>query len=80
MNAQKKSRTLAVLLAVFLGPLGVLYASGIGGLILIVLTIATAPTVVFPICLWVIGWIVADSAVAKHNAAIDEFMLMMTRR
>jgi hypothetical protein len=80
MNLTKKSRGLAFALSFLLGPIGVLYASGIGGLILILLTIATAATVAVPLLLWIAGWAIADNAVVKRNAAVDEFKALLARR
>ena len=74
MNIAPKSRGTAVLLAILLGPLGLLYASVVGGVILGIIAIATAPTVIGPIFCWFLSILVADHAAAKHNKAVSEFM------
>lgn len=80
MNINKKSRGLAFALSFFFGPIGVLYASGIGGLILIILTMVSATTIIIPVILWVAGLAVADSAVVKHNDSIDKFNYLMSKK
>lgn len=74
MNLQKKSRTTAVALALLLGPIGLMYVSVIGGLILLVIAVMTLPTVIGPIACWVIAIAWADHKAHHNNKAIDDFM------
>ena len=80
MNLNKKSKSTAFWLSFLLGPLGVMYGSILSGFILLVLTIATAGTVILPLMFWVGGWFVAMSAVDKHNDNIDQFIQLMKPR
>lgn len=80
MNLNKKSKTTAFLLAFLLGPIGVMYGSSLSGFILLVLTIATAGTVIMPLMFWIGGWFVAMSAVDSHNDSIDAFKELMKPR
>lgn len=74
MNVTPKSRGTAVVLAILLGPLGLLYASVVGGVILCVIAVVTAPTVIGPAACWLISILVADHAAAKHNKALENFI------
>lgn len=80
MNLNKKSKSTAFWLAFLLGPLGVMYGSILSGFILLVLTIATAGTVILPLMFWVGGWFVAMSAVDKHNEGVDKLEKMLMSR
>mgnify|MGYP006279117359 CR=1 FL=1 len=62
-----KSMILALLLAVFLGPIGLIYATPVGGVILLLVTIFGWPTVVAPIGAWILSIIIAPIAVIRHN-------------
>lgn len=80
MNLVKKSRTTSFFLTLFLGPLGLLYSSVVGSLILIVLAIITAPSIIGPLVCWVMAIAIGDHCTHKHNKAIDEFKTLMTQR
>jgi len=74
MNLIKKSRTTSFLLTLFLGPLGLLYSSVVGGLILIVIAIASASTIIGPFVCWILAIPIGDHCTLKHNKNIDKFM------
>jgi hypothetical protein len=81
MNLTKKSRTISLLLTILLGPLGLVYGSGAGGVILIIVAIVTAPTLIGPVICWVLAIAVGDHCVYKHNKGIDDFKkLILTSR
>jgi hypothetical protein len=69
---QKKSNVLSFFLTFFLGPIGVLYSSIGGGVILILatlgLTLASGPVgVFFAIIMWVLSMIIGQTTTDKHN-------------
>ena len=77
MNINKKSRLASLLLTLLLGPLGLMYSSVIGGLILLVIAIFTIPTVFGPLICWGLAIIIGDSATYKHNKSIERFEDLM---
>ena len=74
MNVTEKSRTASLLLTILLGPLGALYGSLVGGVILIALAIISAPTVIGPVVCWIIAIFVSDSGVVKHNEGVKRLL------
>ena len=79
MNLTKKSRLTSFVLTLLLGPLGLLYGSAAGGVILIILALVSAPTIIGPVICWVLAIAIGDSSVYKHNKGIDEFKMLMRR-
>lgn len=71
MNLTKKSTLAALLLAILLGPLGYVYASGKGGLVLTVIALLGSPTVIIPVICWLAAIVMAPFAVSKHNRNVD---------
>lgn len=67
--ANSKSMTLAVVLAIFLGPLGAIYGSAIGGVILVLATIATGA--VGLIVTWPLAIVVAMIGVGRARARAE---------
>lgn len=71
MKLDQKSHFAAVLLAILFGPIGVLYGSILGGIILGVIAIAIGmaffPLVIF---VWFVGIFVAYSGVSSHNRQV----------
>jgi hypothetical protein len=76
----RKSRTTSFLLTLLLGPLGLLYASPVAGIILLVVAIATAPTVVGPVACWVLAIAWGDHAAYHTNKNVDEFIAAIKDR
>jgi hypothetical protein len=77
MNLNKKSRLVSLILTLLLGPLGLMYSSVIGGLILLVIAILSAPTLVGPLVCWFLAVVIGDSATHKHNKSIERFEDLM---
>jgi hypothetical protein len=77
MTLTRKSRSTSFLLTLLLGPLGLFYASPIGGLILCLVAIFTAPTIIGPVVCWFLAICIGDHCAHKHNEALREFSDMM---
>lgn len=69
-----KSVAGALLFSIFLGPIGLLYASTIGGVIMMVLGVVIFPTKLpFPIALvWILSCVWSVAAVNRYNRKIIE--------
>jgi hypothetical protein len=74
----KKSRPTAIILALLLGPLGLCYASVLGGVIMFVLALVTLPMApVSTVVVWLLCVLIADSAAHGHNKRVDEWLKAM---
>jgi len=74
----KKSRPTAIVLALLLGPLGLCYASVLGGVIMFVIALVTLPMApVSLVVVWVLCILIADSAAHGHNKKVDEWLKAM---
>jgi len=62
-----KSRSTAFVMATLLGPLGYMYASIPGGLVLFILAIVSLPTIFGPIVFWLISIMFAPLEVKRAN-------------
>ena len=62
-----KSRSTAFIMAALLGPLGYMYASIPGGLVLFILAIISLPTMFGPIFVWLISMMFAPLEVKRAN-------------
>ena len=71
IEVHSKSKMDVFLLTLFLGPLGLLYASWIGALILGALAILTASTILGPILCWLLSIPVGIEAVNNYNAKVE---------
>lgn len=80
MNINEKSRGVSFLLTLFFGPLGLLYSSVVGGIILIVLAIASAATVIGPIICWILAIAIGDHATHKHNLNVRELKALLANK
>ena len=80
MNLNKKSRITSFLLTLLLGPLGLLYSSVIGGIVLLIIAILSAPTLIGPMVCWFLAVIIGDSATHKHNKGVERFEQLMQGR
>jgi hypothetical protein len=80
MNITKKSRMTSFFLTLFLGPLGALYGTVIGGFILLVIAVVTASTIVGPLICWFLAIGISDSAVVKHNEGVDKLLEALANR
>lgn len=80
MNITEKSRGTSFLLTLLFGPLGLLYSSIAGGLILTVIALASAVTIVGPIICWVLAILIGDHLTHKHNKNARELkMILMSK-
>lgn len=70
----RKNRLIAVILAILFGPIGLLYASPVGAIILTIIAIASAPTVIGPAACWIFSIALADHAAHRHNVARDQLI------
>lgn len=70
MNLTKKSRLISLLLTSLFGPLGVLYSSIAGALLLVLLAIITAPFGGW-LLVWLLAIGVGDHCTYKHNQSVD---------
>jgi hypothetical protein len=77
---REKSRTLSFFLTLFLGPLGLLYSSVVGGVILIILAVATFPTIIGPLICWILAIAIGDHCAHKHNKSVKEFKELLASR
>ena len=77
MNLNRKSRFVSFILTLLLGPLGLMYSSFVAGAVLIIIAIATAPTLIGPVVCWVLSVLIGDSATYKHNRNIEKFEDLM---
>lgn len=75
-----KSRLFSLILTVLLGPLGLLYSSIAGGIILTVVAVVTAPTIFGPVGCWMLSIAWGDHAAHKHNKGIDRLMSAIRAR
>lgn len=80
MVITEKSRGASFALTLLLGPLGLLYATVPGGIILTVVAILTSPTIIGPIVCWIVAMATGDYAVKEHNAAVHQLTATMNRR
>jgi hypothetical protein len=62
-----KSRVVSLLLTLFFGPLGLLYTSVVGGLLLTAAAVLTAFTFVGPLVCWVFAIAFGDHFAHRHN-------------
>jgi hypothetical protein len=79
MDLTEKSRIISFFFTLFLGPLGLLYASPIASLLLILVAVLTFSTVVGPILCWIMAICIGDHMVYKHNKSIEVLKTMMAK-
>lgn len=80
MNLNEKSRGTSFVLTLLLGPLGLMYSSLAGGIILLIIAIATAATIIGPVICWLLAIVIGDSATHKHNQNIKKLTEMMQNK
>ncbi|PTY35975.1 hypothetical protein BGP77_01225 [Saccharospirillum sp. MSK14-1] len=74
MNLNPKSYLITFLLTVFLGPLGLLYSSIAGGLILLIIALSTFFTVFMPILCWLLSIPLGLYATYRHNKGLGTLL------
>lgn len=79
MSIIPKSRWVSFFLTLLFGPLGLLYSTIVGSLILLVITFVSLPTVIGPIFCWILAIAIGDHATHKHNKAIEEFKAAVSK-
>ena len=78
MDLSKKSKTVAFVLTLLLGPLGLLYSSITAGVIMIILTVVTAATVLIPILCWIFSILLGIYYADKHNDNVDRLVRLLS--
>ena len=79
MNFTRKSRTTSLILTVLFGPLGLLYSSIVGGILLTLIAVVSAPTVVGPIICWLLAIALGDDRTHRHNKSLEKLESMLAR-
>lgn len=74
MNMNKKSRLTSLLLTILLGPLGLMYSSAVGGVVLLIIACASWWTIIGLIICWVLSIIIGDHMTYRHNQGINAFI------
>lgn len=67
INEHKKYHGTSAVLTIFFGPLGVLYSSVMGGVLLTLLFIVSLGTIVIPFGIWIASPIVGSCCVSDYN-------------
>lgn len=67
VSSQQKSSVLAFLLALLLGPIGLLYASPMWGVIGTLVALVSAASIVGPVIIWMLSVLSAPFLVSKHR-------------
>lgn len=80
MNLQEKSRGTSFILTLLFGPLGLLYASVAGGIVLCIIAFLTFYTIIGPIIVWVLSIAIGDHLVHRHNQSIEKFRQALSER
>lgn len=62
-----KSQLAGIFLTLFLGPLGLFYASWVAALVLCGIAVVSAATIIIPILCWPIAVVLSIAMVADHN-------------
>jgi hypothetical protein len=78
VEAHSKSAGIAFLLALFFGPIGYLYASPIGGVIMILISLVSLSTVVVPVIAWLLCMILAPIHASHYNNQLRAKAEMLT--
>lgn len=72
MNVTKKSPVIAFFLALFFGPLGMLYSNVVAAIILGVIAVLTAASIFIPLVCWVLSIPISLYCVYDHNENVDK--------
>lgn len=67
INEHKKYHGSSLVLTIFFGPLGVLYSSVFGGVLLTLVALLLSWTIIVPVGIWIASPLVGASCVADHN-------------
>lgn len=77
MNVIKKSKGVSLLLTLLFGPLGLLYSSKGGAILLTILTVISFPTVIIPVLCWLASMVIGEISVIKHNKNVDATIALL---
>lgn len=77
VNAHSKSITLAIILAILFGPIGAIYGSVIGGIILILITVFTG--LIGLLVTWPLGILVAAFGAIQSRRKAKTHAALMTQ-
>jgi hypothetical protein len=78
--AHKKSHVVNLLATFLFGPIGLLYASWVAGLIIILACIFTSGTIVIPLVLWFSSIPIGAACVHDHNRRVETTAGMLSVR
>ncbi len=67
IETHKKRHTDSIILTIFFGPLGVMYSSIGGGILLTLAALLLSWTIIVPVGIWIASPLVGASCVADHN-------------
>ncbi|MBE0435793.1 MAG: hypothetical protein IBX56_08325 [Methylomicrobium sp.] len=76
----KKSRWVSFILTLIFGPIGLLYASPIAGVLMIAAGLLIQPAVIGMIGLWVLSVAIGDHLAYKHNKSVDRLEELIAGR
>ena len=79
MDLTEKSRIISFFFTLILGPIGLLYASPIAALVLILIAAVSFTTIIGPILCWLLAIGIGDHIVYKHNKSIEVFKTIMSK-
>lgn len=79
MNLNKKSRPVSLILTILFGPIGLLYSSVVGGILLTIAALAFYWTIIIPVACWIFAIAWGDHAAHRHNRSVDRFERLMMR-
>lgn len=80
MNVIKKSQVASFVCTLLLGPIGLLYSSIVGGVILSAIAILTAGTIIGPILCWPISILAGVLSVRSHNKNVETTIALLGGR
>ena len=76
----KKSRLVSFALTLIFGPIGLLYASPLAGVLMIAAGLLIQPAVIGMIGLWVLTIAIGDHLCYKHNQSADRLEKLIAGR
>lgn len=79
MNLNEKSRGTSFLLTLLFGPLGLFYSSIAGGIVLLIIALASAATIIGPVICWGMAILIGDHCTHRHNENIKKLVAMMQK-
>ena len=68
----------AFILTLLFGPLGLLYSSVIGALLLTIIAFVSFATVVGPVVCWILAVVIGDHCTYKHNKNVENLKTLVS--